>query len=737
MSSDRSVEELSSDESKVHSSIREADVEADKSESGFGSFLRAGASFVGSLVTGQLNDSSEHIEESTPDDSEIPDSDMATPNLQAIQATIRVQKLTSQTAWLPWKKDMENLLTIFGLFDIVKEKRKASTTTDENAKKKEDAEFMVLDRTAQLKISEAIDDKHRVQLESCATAHEMWSFLISKYEERNVSDVFTRFRDNLQYKWSDAEDIQTFCSKIRSFDKEARDAKFTISHAFMGVVINACPEDKMYLVQSWANLPKDERTLDNLLDTLQNYVKGKSDGVASACSASASYSKSNQSAGNRDSKNNGNRNQHRNRNFDRKNRDSQSDSASRREKKPVDKSTLRCHNCGGMGHFRKDCPSPRRQPVETPPVEKEGKPVTASLAMALGADCGESTSNLEDGWSYWCVDSGATHHMCRDADIFETISPCPELKNVTTVNGYKIPIHGMGNVVVTAQVDGQPSEICLHDVLYVPGIVQNLISLSACLQRGNRASSERDGLTFVNGSGNAYMRAQLVERLYRVALKSCGQAEANAAISTDDNRDDGKVPGSQVISDSQLWHERLVHVNHSRIKSLQSAARGFKLKDTLTTTCHSCLQGKACLLPFNNREGRKCKPGEYLHMDLAGPYPRSFDGHLLFMAVKDDASGYTFVKPLKKKSDAFDALKEVIATAERDTSRNVKWLRSDGGGEFVNNEMKKYLSDKKIFHEISTPHTPQLNGTAERNNRTLMEAVRSVMIFRKIPVSLE
>ena len=48
-------------------------------------------------------------------------------------------------------------------------------------------------------------------------------------------------------------------------------------------------------------------------------------------------------------------------------------------------------------------------------------------------------------------------------------------------------------------------------------------------------------------------------------------------------------------------------------------------------------------------------------------------------------------------------------------------LRSDNGGEYVNNNFTTFCTEQGIQQQYIVPYTPQQNGVAERNNRTLKE----------------
>ena len=60
-------------------------------------------------------------------------------------------------------------------------------------------------------------------------------------------------------------------------------------------------------------------------------------------------------------------------------------------------------------------------------------------------------------------------------------------------------------------------------------------------------------------------------------------------------------------------------------------------------------------------------------------------------------------------------------------------IRSDRGGEFVNQLFMTYCDEKGIKHEMSCPRTPQQNGVVERKNRTLQEMARTMISEYGLP----
>jgi transposase InsO family protein len=91
---------------------------------------------------------------------------------------------------------------------------------------------------------------------------------------------------------------------------------------------------------------------------------------------------------------------------------------------------------------------------------------------------------------------------------------------------------------------------------------------------------------------------------------------------------------------------------------------------------------------------------------------------------------------MKNKSDAFTKFKQYKSFMEMQTSRKLKKLCVDEGGEFLSKEFKKYLLDNGIQLEITAPHSPSQNGIAECLNRTLVEHTHAMIHQNGLPYLL-
>nr|GEU73160.1 hypothetical protein [Tanacetum cinerariifolium] len=90
---------------------------------------------------------------------------------------------------------------------------------------------------------------------------------------------------------------------------------------------------------------------------------------------------------------------------------------------------------------------------------------------------------------------------------------------------------------------------------------------------------------------------------------------------------------------------------------------------------------------------------------------------------------------LKTKDETSSILRNFITEIENLKDLKVKIIRCDNGGEFKNKEMNEFCTKKGIRREFSNARTPQQSRVAERRNRTLIEAARTMLADAKLPVT--
>nr|GEX21892.1 putative ribonuclease H-like domain-containing protein [Tanacetum cinerariifolium] len=185
-----------------------------------------------------------------------------------------------------------------------------------------------------------------------------------------------------------------------------------------------------------------------------------------------------------------------------------------------------------------------------------------------------------------------------------------------------------------------------------------------------------------------------------------------------------------------LWHRRLGHINFKTMNKLVKGTlvRGLPTKVFKNNhTCVACKKGKQHRASCKTKPVNSvCQPLQRLHMDLFGPtFVKSLNKKSYCLVVTDDYSRFTWVFFLATKDETSSILKAFITGIENQLSLKVKIIRSDNRTEFKNNDLNQLCGMKGIKRKFSVPRTPQQNGIAERKNRTLIEAARTMVLVTK------
>ncbi|GJV36479.1 putative ribonuclease H-like domain-containing protein [Tanacetum coccineum] len=194
------------------------------------------------------------------------------------------------------------------------------------------------------------------------------------------------------------------------------------------------------------------------------------------------------------------------------------------------------------------------------------------------------------------------------------------------------------------------------------------------------------------------------------------------------------------LDESMLWHRRLVHIKFKNINKLvkDNLVRGLPIKHFENNqTCVACLKGKQHRASCKSKVLNPItKPLFMLHMDLFGlTFVSSLTHKKYCLVVTDDYSRFTWVFFLTTKDETSEILKNFIKEIKNLVDKKVKIIRSDNGTEFKNKVMDDFCREKCIKREYSVTRTPQQNGVAEKRNRTLIEAARTMLADSKLPTT--
>lgn len=146
-----------------------------------------------------------------------------------------------------------------------------------------------------------------------------------------------------------------------------------------------------------------------------------------------------------------------------------------------------------------------------------------------------------------------------------------------------------------------------------------------------------------------------------------------------------------------------------------------------------CQLGKSKQLPFNKFDHVSSRPLELIHSDVWTSPVLSINGFKSYVLFIDDFSRYSWLFPLKFKSDLFGCFVKFKCIIENQLSCKIKQLQTDGGGEYTSNSFTKFLNDSGIYHRFTCPHISQQNGIAERKHRHICETGLTLLAQSHLP----
>jgi hypothetical protein len=321
------------------------------------------------------------------------------------------------------------------------------------------------------------------------------------------------------------------------------------------------------------------------------------------------------------------------------------------------------------------------------------------------------THNDDDNW---ILDSGATNHMTFDSNDFSHATP-PRRSHVANANGVTYPVTGAGTVTLS------PS-LSLSHTLLVPSLSNKLMSVSQVTADLNCVVLMYSTFCLFQDILTKEIIGRGTKRggLYYVDDFNLGRA--NHMHHTVNNKE------RQIW----LWHHRLGHPSFGYLKHL--------FPDLFSNTMHSNFKCNTCILAKSHRVSypvsmnKSAIPFALIHSDVWGPSPvTTSSGHRWFVIFVNDCTRMTWLYLLKHKDEVFGVFKSFHIMVQTQFSAKIQILRSDNGGEYVNQPFQAYFQSHGLFHETSCFQTPQQNGIAERKNRHILEIARALLIGAHVP----
>ena len=181
-------------------------------------------------------------------------------------------------------------------------------------------------------------------------------------------------------------------------------------------------------------------------------------------------------------------------------------------------------------------------------------------------------------------------------------------------------------------------------------------------------------------------------------MQEVGQA-LFADLATEDN-----------ITDVQLWHLKLAHINHEDVANWVKHLKHGPTKDLTTpkkysVECHDCVRGKIKRTGpgLLGAAGKATRPFERVHIDVSGPMrTRGILGNHYGLFIYDEFTKNGDELPLHKKSDVHKVYRDYCIRVFNETGYKIQNVHSDQGGEFTCASFMAVLEELDQTWSVST-----------------------------------
>lgn len=599
-----------------------------------------------------------------------------------------------------WKFQINAILRSQDLLGVVDG---SNAKPAETAAEKDKKEWQQKDGKAMAILFASVNSEQASHLLDCKSAKGIIDTLESIHQKKSDVRIMTLYEDYFGLKMSDDESVSAYFSKVRTIASELEDQGEKLSDNLkMCRIVSGLTPKFQHFRTVWYNI-KENRTMDTLLSQLQLQEDQARKSERDAMQSDTRTTEAAFSA----------------KHFDTKNKKKKPTLSERQAKS-------KCHQCGQVGHWKRDCVVRSDDSgggggkSNNSNNNKNGKFVSyAAIDETLAADYND----------VWISDSGASRHTTYRRDWFKSFSSSCVQSGIKIANDDTLNVEGSGTIEIEAFVDGKWETQILEDVRFVPKSKVNLFSVNQLTSKGFNTTFTNDGCTVKRVSDGKVVSVGYKDNnnIVRMAFRHKYIERAYASI-------------EKVSADSlQQWHRRLGHVNIASIKSMCSngAVSGIKLTDQNTFFCEECQLGKMHRSSHPVSERQVLSKGECFHIDLCGPMEQTGIGGVRFaMVLKDEGTGFRFVYFLKQKSDAAEFLEDFLLKASNVWDAKVKHIRYDNGTEFINSDVCKLMSKHGIVLDRIAPYTPEQNGVIERENRTVGESARTMLLSSGLSQSL-
>ena len=400
-----------------------------------------------------------------------------------------------------------------------------------------------------------------------------------------------------------------------------------------------------------------------------------------------------------------------------------------------------CAHCHKPGHNIKDCWKKKAEDAKQgiKPDTNTSTDSSRAAVMMIAVSRNEfevllsnTDSNCKMTRNTFICDSGASCHMRNSTEgMYDLIDHTQAITVGNSETMYSSYIGKFQGTII--QQDGTNIDIVLHDVLYVPDLWVNLISVTKALKYPQTKLNSKGELIAIDFVDKDQQTTQTIV-FDKIFTTGNGQL---LGIEIQPEKEYGHVC---LLSKTQLKYEdihgKLGHPNEQVVKQTVKHY-GISIMEP-THNCIYCAAGKHKKTPIPKFSNQKATAiGERVYIDISYTDMESYGGNRYWLLIVDSYTDYIWSFFLRRKSETSETIIGWATSLEKEKNITIKNIRCDNAGENVMlGQMLKSHETLNINVEFTAPNTPQQNGKVERKFQTLYGKIRSMLNWARFPTDM-
>ncbi|KAG6454155.1 hypothetical protein O3G_MSEX008511 [Manduca sexta] len=383
---------------------------------------------------------------------------------------VNVPKLTGRDNYSEWCFAAENFLILEGMKHCVKPELKQEIKTADDEK-------------TRAKLIMTIDPSLYVHVKNVSSSKELWEKLKQLFDDSGFSRRISLLRNLISIRRENCSSMTSYVTQIIDTAQKLSGTGFEINDLWTGSLLLAGLPDRfspMIMAIEHSGIPITADSIKTkLLD--MNLASHEESEVSGAF---AIQSKKN---------NNTNLSMARKSNVGSTNIGM------------LNVKQIKCYRCKQIGHYKSQCKNENNLSNQK---NKERMQSNAFSAVFLSGNFNKDE---------WYIDSGASVHLTAN-ECWVMNAQYDQNREIIVANSEKMSILCSGDVKITTTTENHDYDIEVRNVLCVPSLTTNLLSVSQLIMNGNNISFNESGCSVYNKKNDLVATAALVNGVYKVNL---------------------------------------------------------------------------------------------------------------------------------------------------------------------------------------------------------------------------